>query len=175
MIRGENVILRTVRESDLNNLFAHLSDIANRGEYLPTMLPSEALFKKDFGDTGFWQESFGRLLICEKQERVLGSIWYFKTAGYYDGLEIGYHLFDVDSRNKGLMTESLSLLVRFLFATKKINRLQLTVMLPNVASRRVAEKCGFKLEGIARGAIFHKGRNHDLEMYSILRDEVSLT
>lgn len=83
---------------------------------------------------------------------------------YYDGLEIGYHMFETDSRNKGLMTESLALLVRYLFTSKKINRLQLTVMLPNVASRRVAQKCGFKLEGIARGAIFHKGQNHDLEM-----------
>jgi RimJ/RimL family protein N-acetyltransferase len=174
MIRGEKVMLRTVRESDLDNLFAQLSDIANRGKFFPVNLPSEALFKKDFHDTGFWQEGYGRLLICDKQERVVGSIWYFKT-GYYDGLEIGYHLFDAGSSNKGLMTESLSLLVRFLFATRKINRLQLTVMLPNVASRRVAEKCGFKLEGITRGALFHRGQNHDLEMYSILRAEVAVT
>ena len=174
MIRGQNITLRTVRESDLDSLFSFLSDIANRGEFFPIMIPSEAIFKKDFRDTGFWQEGFGRLLICEKNERIVGSIWYFKTTSYYDGLEIGYHMFDVDSRNKGWMTESLALLVRYLFVSKKMNRLQLTVMLPNVASRRVAEKCGFKLEGIARGAIFHKGRNHDLEMYSILREEVKL-
>jgi RimJ/RimL family protein N-acetyltransferase len=48
-------------------------------------------------------------------------------------------------------------------------------MLPNAASRRVAEKCGFKLEGIARGAMFHRGQNYDLEMYSILRAEVAVT
>jgi ribosomal-protein-alanine N-acetyltransferase len=174
MIRGKNVTLRTVRECDVDNLFAFLSDIENRGEYFGVMIPSEATFKKDFRDTGFWQEDFGRLLICDKEERVIGTIWYFTTTPYYDGLEIGYHMFDVASRNKGLMTESLSLLVRYLFATKKVNRLQLTVMLPNVASRRVAQKCGFKLEGIARGALFHKGRNHDLEMYSILRAEVNI-
>jgi RimJ/RimL family protein N-acetyltransferase len=174
MIRGKNVTLRTVRENDLDALLAFLSDIANRGEYFPIMIPSEAIFKKDFRETSFWQEGFGRLLICDKNEQIVGSIWYFKTASYYDGLEIGYHLFNVDSRNKGLMTESLALLVQYLFTSKKINRLQLTVMLPNIASRRVAEKCGFKLEGIARGAIFHKGKNHDLQMYSILREEVKL-
>jgi hypothetical protein len=78
MIRGENVTLRTVRESDLDNLFAQLSDIANRGEYFPITIPSEAIFKKDFRETGFWQESFGRLLICNKEDRVVGSIWYYK-------------------------------------------------------------------------------------------------
>ena len=174
MIRGKNVTLDTVREGDLDSLFAFLSDIENRGEFFPIMIPSEAIFKKDFRDTGFWQEGFGRLLICDKNERIVGSIWYFKTASYYDGLEIGYHMFDVESRNKGLMTESLALLVQYLFTSKKINRLQLTVMLQNLASRRVALKCGFKLEGITRGAIFHKGQNHDLEMYSILREEVKL-
>lgn len=174
MIRGKNVTLRTVRESDLDTLFAFLSDIENRGEYFGIMIPSEATFKKDFHETGFWQESFGRLLICDQEERIVGSIWHFKTASYYDGLEIGYHMFDVASRSKGLMTESLSLLVRYLFSTKKINRLQLTVMVPNAASRRVAEKSGFKFEGIARGAVFHKGQNNDLEMYSILRAEVKL-
>jgi RimJ/RimL family protein N-acetyltransferase len=45
----------------------------------------------------------------------------------------------------------------------------------NLASKRVAEKCGFKFEGIARGSFFHKGKNHDSEVYSILRDEVVLS
>jgi RimJ/RimL family protein N-acetyltransferase len=146
MIRGKNVTLRTVRENDLDNLFAFLSDITNRGEYFPIMIPSEAIFKKDFRETGFWQEGFGRLLICDKTERIVGSVWYFKAASYYDGLEIGYHMFDVGSRNKGLMTEALALLVRYLFTSKKINRLQLTVMLPNVASRRVASNLKGLLE-----------------------------
>jgi hypothetical protein len=90
MIRGENVTLRTVRESDLDSLFSFLSDIANRGEFFPIMIPSEAIFKKDFRDTGFWQEGFGRLLICDKNEQVVGSIWYFKTASYYDGNRLSY-------------------------------------------------------------------------------------
>jgi RimJ/RimL family protein N-acetyltransferase len=31
------------------------------------------------------------------------------------------------------------------------------------------------LEGIARGAFFHKGKNQDVEVYSILHDEVALS
>ena len=51
-----------------------------------------------------------------------------------------------------------------------INRVQILLLSPNIASKRVAEKCGFKFEGIARGAFFHNGGNHDVEVYSILRD-----
>ena len=41
----------------------------------------------------------------------------------------------------------------------------------NGASRRVAEKCGFVLEGTARGAFFNDGRNQDVVFYSLLRTD----
>lgn len=151
MIPGKHVLLRTVRESDLDPLFAFLSDLSTRGEHFPIRLPSEPQFRKEFRESGFWGDSFGRLLICGPEGHVLGSIWYFQTAPYYDGVEIGYHLFDVGSRGKGFVSEALALLAEFLFASRKIHRLQLTVMLGNEASRRVAQKCGFRSEGAGRG------------------------
>jgi [ribosomal protein S5]-alanine N-acetyltransferase len=41
----------------------------------------------------------------------------------------------------------------------------------NVASKRVAQNCGFTFEGMMRGCWFHRGEYHDLEVWSILRDE----
>lgn len=171
MIRGKLVHLRTVREADLDPLFALLSDLSTRGEHFPIRLPSEAAFRKEFHETGFWSDAFGRLLICAPEGEIVGSIWYFQTAPYYDGLEIGYHLFDVASRGKGYTSEALALLADFLFASRKIHRLQLTVTMGNEASRRVARKCGFTSEGTVRGALFLRGENHDLEMFSRLRTD----
>jgi [ribosomal protein S5]-alanine N-acetyltransferase len=170
MIRGQKIHLRTVRETDLDQLFELWSDIANRGDYYPLKLPSQVDYKKRFQEHGLWEDTNGTFLIWDN-EKIVGLIAFF-PAGYYSGLEIGYILFDTVSRNKGYMTEALTLLVQFLFSTKKINRLQLTVMPANIASRRVAEKCGFQSEGIVRGAIFHRGKHHDLEMYSLLRQEL---
>lgn len=171
MIRGERVVLRTVREDDLPALYAFLTDLSTRGDHFPIRLLSEPALRRDFQETGFWSDASGRLLICTPDGAVVGSIWYFQTAPYYDGVEIGYHLFDVASRGKGYTSEALTLLVRFLFRTRKINRLQLTVTLGNEASRRVALRCGFQSEGIARGAIFLHGANHDIEIFSLLRGE----
>ncbi len=175
MIRGKNITLRTVRETDLATLYTALSDLASRGNYFPLHLVSETAFKREFHEHGFWSNDSGRLLICDADDRLLGSIWYFQAVPYYDGLEIGYHLFDIGRRNTGVMTEALSLLTNYLFATRKLNRLQLAIMRPNVASKRVAEKCGFTFESVARGAIFHRGANHDLEIYSLLRDDLPLS
>ncbi len=59
----------------------------------------------------------------------------------------------------------------YLFGAKKQHRIQLDIVPENTASRRIAEKCGYQLEGTARGAFFNAGRNQDLLIYSILRDD----
>ena len=58
-----------------------------------------------------------------------------------------------------------------MFETRNMRRLQLTVVVGNLASKRVAEKCGFTSEGIARKAVFLRGHNVDLEWFSLLREE----
>jgi [ribosomal protein S5]-alanine N-acetyltransferase len=163
-----------VQEKDLDTLFQYYSDIENRGEFFPIWLPSEAVFKNDFKQHGFWSGNQRRLVIVDKDDMLLGSIWFYQSIDYFDALEIGYILFDQGSRNKGYMTEALSLLARYLFETRNIRRLQLTVVVGNMASKRVAEKCGFTSEGIARKAVFLRGRNVDLEWFSLLREEAEL-
>lgn len=69
------------------------------------------------------------------------------------------------------MTEALPLLARYLFETRTLRRLQLTVVVGNLASKRVAAKCGFTGEGIARKAVFLRGRHVDLEWFSLLREQ----
>jgi len=172
MIRGENITLRTIREDDIDTLYDLISDLSNRGEYYPLDFWSQVDFKNKFHEHGFWEETKGNFVICAA-DKIVGMIAFF-PASFFNGFEIGYILFDIASRNKGYMTEALSLLTKYLFSAKKINRLQLTVIVGNTASKRVAEKCGFKLEGVMRGAIFHHGENKDLEMYSLLRDETGV-
>ena len=173
MIKGQKINLRVVREKDLPILFDRWSDIENRGEFFPIFLSSEPKFYDEFKETGFWTDQFGRLLIVDKEDDVIiGMIFYFKSVPYYDALEIGYILFDTAQRGQGLMSEALTLLTRFLFETKTIRRLQLTVCVGNNASKKVAEKCGFQSEGIARQAVFIKGKHLDIEYFSILREDV---
>ena len=57
------------------------------------------------------------------------------------------------------------------FDNKKFNRIHLMILPENGASRRIAEKCGFQLEGTVRGAMFSAGRNVDLMMFSLLRSD----
>jgi RimJ/RimL family protein N-acetyltransferase len=172
VIRGKTISLRTVREKDLDALYAAFCDVELRFPYMPARILSEPGFRREFQETGFWTEQRGQMMIVDAEDRLLGGIWYFPVAPYIDGLEIGYMVFDRERRGQGIMTEALRLLASYLFGQRKLHRLQLTVMIPNEASRRVARKAGFQLEGIARGAVFHLGRSHDIEVYSLLRGEL---
>lgn len=171
MIQGKNIILRTVRESDLEEMFARASDLQEKGYYWPMALPSKPKYLKRYQETGLWDVDFGTLLITAKDWRLIGEIGFFKGMWYQEGFEVGYHIYREADRGKGYTSEALSLFTAYLFAAKPIPRLQINVSKGNAASRRVAEKCGYRYEGTMRKAVFNRGRYHDLELFSILRGE----
>jgi len=164
--------LRTVRETDLDRLYNFLTDLAHRGDFVPLHIPAEATFKRQFHETGFWNEDYGRCLIINATEEIVGSMWFFQSIKIRDGLEIGYVVFDPQQRRQGIMTEALSLCVDYLFQSTKIHRVQLIIAEGNIASERVAQKCGFTYEGTARQAMFQRGRHQNMKLYSLLRHEV---
>lgn len=170
MIRGQRCILRTVRESDLAELYRLVSDTSLMGEYLALPLRSEPSFRKEFEETGFLGDKRGRFLVTDFEDRMLGIVVYF-SVNYMDGFEIGYQLFDPAARNKGLMSEAVRMAVDYLFSHHKINRLQVVIAPVNEPSKRLALKLGFRFEGTLRGNVFHHGANHDSLLYSLIRSD----
>lgn len=172
MIKGESIQLRLIREGDLEEVYNYHADLANRGEFFPLGVLSEPAFKQRYQQDGFWGKDDGMLLIVDREDQIVGHIEFFATVPYLDEYELSYQLYARDQYGKGYTTEAVKLLVDYLFGRKKINRIRLVIHPDNAASRRVAEKCGFTHEGTARGAWFHQGKNHDVEIYSLLRGEV---
>ncbi len=171
MIRGRNIALRTIREGDLDALLAVDNDHDRRGPFVIHRLTTRPALEKEFRETGLLSEDFGRLLIVDADDRLLGTVVFFKPGRYMDAYELGYHLFEPAERGRGFTTEAVGLLVDWLFGVKQIGRLQLGMVPENVASRRVAEKNGFQREGVMRGAVYLDGVSCDLEMWSLLRGE----
>lgn len=63
---------------------------------------------------------------------------------------VGYHIFDPRSRGLGIGTTALRLLQRFVIEETDLARLIAITSTENVASRRIAEKCGFIHAGAPR-------------------------
>ena len=171
MLFGERITLRPVRESDLDELYTRHTDLRSRGAYYPLGVVSESAYRREFAENGFWDKESGSLLLVTPDDEIAGSIEFFKPVNYWDAFELAYHLDDDRFAGRGYTTEAVQLLADYLFATKKQHRLQLVIVPGNAASRRIAEKCGFQLEGTARGAFFNDGWNQDVLVYSLLRTD----
>ena len=171
MLHGDHITLRTVREADLDALYDAHAEIRNRGAFFPLGVMSESRFRREFAEHGFWQKEEGMLLITAPEGEVAGHIEFFRPVSYWDAWELSYQLYDERFAGRGWTTEAVQLMVDHLFATKKPERIQLVIVPENAASRRIAEKCGFQLEGAARGAFFNDGRSQDVLLYSLLRGD----
>ena len=171
MLKGQRVSLRPMREDDLDAAYAAHVDIGNRGAYFPLSVMSEPEFRRRFSETGFWQRDEGMLLIHDGAGELVGHIEFFVPVSYWDAYELSYQLYDDAFAGHGYTTEAVRLLVDNLFATRKRHRIQLVIVPGNTASLRVAEKCGFVREGIARGAFYNAGRNEDVLLLSLLRTD----
>jgi ribosomal-protein-alanine N-acetyltransferase len=171
MLRGKHLTLRPILEADLDAVYAAHLDIRNRGAFFPLGVQSESAFKRAFADHGLWQRDEGYLLMITPEHEIAGHIEFFKPVIYWDAFELSYQLYDERFAGRGYTTEAVRLVVDYLFAVKKQDRIQLDIAPENAASRRIAEKCGFTLEGTARSAMYNGGRNQDLLIYSLLRSD----
>jgi [ribosomal protein S5]-alanine N-acetyltransferase len=171
LLHGDHITLRPLRETDLEAAYAAHVNIANRGTFFPLGVMSEPAFRKAFAEDGFWEKERGTLLITTPDGEMAGHIEFFKPVTYWDAFELSYQLYDDQFAGKGFTTEAVQLLVDYLFGANKQHRIQLVIVPENSASRRIAEKCGFTLEGTARGAFFNGGRNVDVVVYSLVRTD----
>jgi len=80
--------------------------------------------------------------------------------------ELGYAI-SPWARGRGHATEALRLLTDWAFADGII-RATLLIAVSNSASSRVAEKCGYTLEGVLRSVHQKNGRREDMQSWSRL-------
>lgn len=171
MLVGRSVTLRQVREADLDVLYDAHTNIHSRGAYFPLGVMSQTAFRGEFAAHGFWQKTEGMLVIESPEGEIAGHIEFFRPVSYWDAFELSYQLYADQYAGRGFVTEAVQLLVDYLFGAQKEHRIHLVIVPENAASRRIAEKCGFTLEGTVRGAFFNGGRNQDVLLYSLLRTD----
>ena len=82
--------------------------------------------------------------------------------------ELGYFIGE-EYWGKGITPKAVEQLERIAFRELGFKRLEIVVHVDNKASRRVAEKSGYELEGICKKRIELNGRYHDACLYSKVR------
>jgi RimJ/RimL family protein N-acetyltransferase len=81
--------------------------------------------------------------------------------------ELGY-IVAAHARGRGIASEALRQLTAWAFGQRGVQRAYLLIDVDNPASSTVAERAGYRLEGIMRNAYLKQGRRGDTELWSRL-------
>jgi RimJ/RimL family protein N-acetyltransferase len=84
--------------------------------------------------------------------------------------EIGYAL-RPEARGRGAATRAVSLLTRWGLEDLGLERVELLIDVENTASERVAERCGYRLDGVLRSRHFKEGLRADVGIWSRLASD----
>ena len=88
--------------------------------------------------------------------------------------EIGY-VVGKKARGRGVATRAVRLLTRWSLADLGIERLELLIQPDNIGSARVAERAGYRLEGVLRSKHINDRRRADFGVWSRLRNDAATT
>jgi RimJ/RimL family protein N-acetyltransferase len=84
--------------------------------------------------------------------------------------ELGY-VVAPGARGRGVATAALRLLTDWALSELGAERLELRISVDNVASKRVAERCGYVREGVLRSLYVKDGLREDTELWSRLASD----
>ena len=171
-IKGEKVTLREFEITDAEQLFENWGKDEEVSKYM---------LWKNYKTIDDAKDSINYYIECYKKDdpfkqyaieyegNVVGSINIVTSKRHKTG-EIAYCLSQKYWR-KGIMSEAIKLLVDYYFKNYELVRISAEAIEPNVASRKLLEKCGFELEGVLRKRYFCKTNKHeDAYVYAIINE-----
>jgi RimJ/RimL family protein N-acetyltransferase len=138
-----------------------------------TLLPSQ--LGPDFLDRWLgryedgWQDGTcaGFAVRAADDGRLIGFAAYVQLSLEAEEGEIGY-VIDPAARGHGAATRSVELLTAWGFAALALQRIELHIAPGNAASTRVAERAGYRLDGVLRNTHFKEGLRTDTAIWSRL-------
>ncbi|HEX5028966.1 MAG TPA: GNAT family protein [Gaiellaceae bacterium] len=164
-LREADLVLRPWTEDDVLALVAGCND-PEIAYWIPTIPHPYSVDDARAFVRGEVRDDHDALAI-ELAGDVVGGIGLGVNAHQYRGT-IGYWM-AATARGRGVCTRALRLLSRHALDDLGLQRLQLVADPDNVASQRVAEKAGFRREGVLRAHLRHPdGRIRDSVMFSLL-------
>lgn len=152
----ERLLLRAYREGDGGEYFAM---IRKNKEHLAQVMPDFVLALKDEEEAEIlirhWMADWAaRNKFClgmwEKDEGgFAGEIFIQGMDWEVPVIELGYYA-DVNHQGRGLVSEAVGAALDFIFRDLGAHKVCITCDDANVKSHRVAERCGFVVEGLLR-------------------------
>lgn len=171
-LSAENVVLRKFESRDVEQFVEAVRESAESvGSWLPwwnaAYSPDDARSWFQACDDAIVAGSGFDIGIFSKDDGLfIGGIAINRIDSGNRSGALGYWVRDSQQGN-GYCSEAVNRIKEFGFNDLALTRLEIVVLTENTASRRVAEKCGAKLECIAENKLLHQGQPTAAAVYSL--------
>lgn len=171
-IETERLILRKFKVSDAEEMFLNWASDSEVAKYLTWPPHESAVFTKKLLEewvSHYADDSYYQWCIeLKENSQAIGSIGVVKILDYIEAVSIGYCI-GKNYWGKGLMTDALSAVIKFLFNEVDVNRISAAHDTDNPASGRVMAKCGLKYEGTLIQAARNQQGICDIAVYGLVK------
>ncbi len=162
-------MLREILPADQQQIFEGLSDEnviqyygVSYGTFADTRQQMDWYENLLETSTGIW---WGISFMGE--EKLTGACGINNINKEHRKAEMGYWLLP-DNWGKGIMTEVLPLIIEHAFDTLDLHRIEATVEVDNIASKKLLSKQGFEYEGTLKECEFKNEQFIDLDYFALL-------
>jgi len=169
-IVGKNVILRAIEDSDTILLLEMVNDpqieaMIGGWSWPVSHNEQEAWIIKERSNSNT------KRFIVEIAGKPMGLVILANLDWKNRCAFTGIKLHPEAPKNCGIGTDAMMTLQKYAFTELQLHRLETTWLEYNKASEKLHIKCGWKIEGLARLAVFKQGRYHNLVYGSILAED----
>ena len=174
IIIDNNMLMRSYEPNDAQDLF---NAVNNSRAHLHPWLDWVDKTTKPEHSLQFIQQSLHQLHTQEGlalgifvDKKIIGAVGMHKWEQPVKKAQIGYWI-SKENEGKGIMLRCLSRFVDFLFDKIGLNKIEIHFVPDNTRSAKVAERLGFKLEGVIRQSCLRNGVPEDIVIAGLLKDE----
>lgn len=175
-LKGEKVILIPIKKEERDDFFK-LATKSFGSDWWYGDEEKEKRSRKDFFKD--WNEDCfnidkpekGQCFWIEYKGKRIGQINYNKIDKKNKKVELDIIIGPQKRLSKGLGTDALKTLIKYLFNSFKINKITISARANNPRAIKAYQKSGFKKEGLLREEDYFKGEFVDCVIFGLLRKD----
>lgn len=173
--RDQKIALRAAAARDVDAVFTTATDpetLRWTNLSLDYDIDKAISFVREYAP-GWWERDHGAAwVIAGSDDNYVGQLDLRVDTRDKQVADVGF-LTAPHARGKGYMTAALRAAVEFGFQQLDLERIEWRAHVGNDASRRVAEKVGFKMEGVQRCGVAQRGERHDAWLAAVLKADLA--
>ena len=171
MLKGERIYLRPLSQNDLKDRVSWINDEENIQTLLFDWPTSYEKTLKWYNNILFDNTKFNLSIVDKENDTLVGMTGLLNIDRINHHAQLYITIGNKDYRGMHLPDEVIPLVLEYGFTELELKKIYLYTLPNNERARHVYERNGLKLDGILRQQVYCRGKQQDLYVHSILRDE----